>query len=299
MQIKKVWIPILLFILTLISTLYAGALQKGVNIFSNPCRIIEGLPFSLSLMAILLTHELSHYFTSKKHHTATTLPYFIPAPSIIGTFGAFIKMKAPIISRTALVDISSSGPIAGFIVALTVTIYGLQFSELALPESTQGGLILGDSILFSLLSNIIVGTPPGGKDILLHPVAFAGWIGLFVTAMNLLPIGQLDGGHIAYSLFGRKNHKRLSLILATVLAVIGITRLYLYNDFLSFPFVKGLENYLWEGWAIWAFLLFMLGLNHPPVYFWEKPLSGSRKFIGWLSLFIFIITFTPVPFKIV
>lgn len=299
MTVRQIGLHLLLFILTFLSTLAAGALQKGINIFAEPIRIIEGLPFSFSLMAILLTHELSHFFASRLNHTKATLPYFIPAPSIIGTFGAFIKMKSPITNRKALIDIGSSGPIGGFIVAVVVTIIGLTYSEVIPVESDRAGIILGDSIFFSLLSRLILGMPPEGKDVLLHPVAFAGWIGFFVTSMNLLPIGQLDGGHIAYALFGTRNHKRLSLTLAVILALIGITRLYLYSDIFTAPLFDLMRDYLWEGWAVWAFLLFMLGLDHPPVIYWETPLTGSRRFTGWLSLFIFFITFTPVPFRVV
>ncbi len=290
-------VHIVLFVLTFLSTLLAGALQKGINPFTEPWRIWEGLPFCISLMAILLTHELSHYFASKKNHTKATLPYFIPAPSIIGTFGAFIKMKSPITTRKALIEIGASGPIGGFVVAVFVSAYGLSQSQIVeLPEG-EGGLILGDSILFSLLSQLILGTPPEGKDVLLHPVAFSGWIGLFVTSMNLLPIGQLDGGHIAYALFGRRHHRRLSYLLTIILALAGVVRLYLYSDLFSGEIFDLLRRHLWEGWAIWAVLLFMLGLEHPPVIYWEEPLRPSRAFIGYIALFIFIITFTPVPFR--
>ena len=289
----------MLFLLTVISTLVAGTLQKGINIISEPQRIVEGVPFSLSLMAILLTHELSHYFASKLNHTEATLPYFIPAPSIFGTFGAFIKMKSPITTRKALIEIGASGPIGGFLVALVVTIYGLSLSRVVDLSSKQVGLVLGDSIIFSILSRIIVGVPPEGKDVLLHPVAFAGWIGFFVTAMNLLPIGQLDGGHISFALFGHRRHRRISFFLATTLALVGISRLYLYSDIFSSGIFNTLRNYLWEGWAVWAFLLFMLGIEHPPVMFWEEPLPRSRMIMGYIALAIFILTFVPVPIKVV
>jgi len=285
-----------LFILTVISTLVAGAFQKGINIFEEPWRIWEGFPFSVSIMAILLTHELSHYFASKKHRINVTLPYFIPAPSIIGTFGAFIKMKSPIVTRKALIDIGASGPIGGFLIALLVTIYGLTKSEMILIE--HRGIALGDSILFSFLCKLIVGTPPEGKDILLHPIAFAGWIGFFVTSMNLLPIGQLDGGHIAYALFGKEKHKKISLTLIILLTVVGLSKFYLYNDYFVGKIFDILRENFWEGWAIWAFLLFILGFNHPSVIHWEVHLSKDRKVIGWIAMIIFFLTFIPVPFKI-
>ena len=269
---------LVLFILTFLSMLVAGALfQKGVDIFREPRRIIEGLPFALTLMVILLSHELSHYFTSRKHHTKATLPYFIPAPSLIGTFGAFIKMKSPIITRKALIDIGASGPIAGFILSVIAAVVGLHYSSLVPVTETTGGLRLGDSILFSLLERVVIGTPPDSYDILLHPVAFAGWIGLFVTSLNLIPIGQLDGGHIAYA-FLREHHRVLSIVLVVTLLVLGL--------------------FFWEMWAVWGVLMVVLGLKHPPVIYWEVPLDGKRKCAGALAFVIFIITFMPSPFTI-
>jgi membrane-associated protease RseP (regulator of RpoE activity) len=269
---------IVLFILTFLSMLVAGALlQKGVDIFSEPWRVVEGLPFALTLMVILLSHELSHYFMSRKHHTKATLPYFIPAPSLIGTFGAFIKMKSPIATRKALIDIGASGPIAGFVLSVAAAVVGLSYSSVVPTAETRGGLSLGDSILFSLLSRLVVGTPPASYDILLHPVAFAGWIGLFVTSLNLIPIGQLDGGHIAYAFLGER-HRILSIALVMVLLILGI--------------------FFWEIWALWGALMIVLGLKHPPVVYWEVPLDRKRRFTGVLALIIFILTFMPSPFKI-
>lgn len=275
---KFPYLHVVLFILTFLSMLVAGALfQKGVDIFNEPRRILEGLPFALTLMVILLSHELSHYFTSRKHHTKATLPYFIPAPSLIGTFGAFIKMKSPIITRKALIDIGASGPIAGFILSVIAAIVGLHYSNIVPAAETGGGLRLGDSILFSLLTRIVIGTPPDSYDILLHPVAFAGWIGLFVTSLNLIPIGQLDGGHIAYA-FLRERHRVLSIALVVTLLVLGL--------------------FFWEMWAVWGALMIVLGLRHPPVIYWEVPLDRKRKIAGALAFIIFIITFMPSPFTI-
>lgn len=275
---KKVpFLHLLLFFLTLFSTVVAGAIQTGIDLLKEPGKIYKGLPFSLTLMTILLCHELSHYFASRKHNTKATLPYFIPAPTIIGTFGAFIKMKSPIVTRKALVDIGASGPIAGFIVSVIVSIVGLSLSKVVAVRGMEGVLGLGDSLLFSFLSNIILNYQSGSQDILLHPVAFAGWIGLFVTSLNLIPVGQLDGGHIAYALFGEK-HFFFSKVLIIIMVFLGLL--------------------LWEGWAIWAILLLILGTRHPPVLYWEVPLDYRRKFIGWLALVIFVLTFIPVPFKI-
>ena len=271
------FLHILLFILTIFSTLIVGALQAGADIWKEPGQIYKGLPFSLTLMIILLSHEFAHFFSSRNHGVKATLPYFIPAPNIIGTFGAFIKMKSPIITRKALIDIGASGPIAGFIISVVACIAGLNMSDVVSVSETRGLLRLGDSILFSFLTGAILGVTPVDQDIMLNPVAFAGWIGLFVTSINLIPVGQLDGGHIAYALLGEKQ-MRFSVILVVVLAWLGL--------------------FIWEGWVLWAVLLVILGVRHPPVIYWEVPLDRKRKLIGGMSLIIFILTFIPVPFKI-
>ncbi len=280
---KIPYLHVVLFILTFLTTLAAGALQRGINILEQPQRIPEGFPFAGTLMTILLCHELSHYLTSRRHHTRATLPYFIPAPSIIGTFGAFIKMKSPIITRKALIDIGASGPIAGFVVSVVACVIGLSMSEVVPVSRIEGALNLGDSILFSFLSRLIIGVTADNQDILLHPVAFAGWIGLFVTSLNLIPIGQLDGGHVAFAILGRK-HRFVSITLVVVLSILGVSALV------------GASG--WEGWLMWAVLMVVLGINHPPVIHWEIPLDRRRKVIAFVALFIFIVTFIPSPFKI-
>jgi membrane-associated protease RseP (regulator of RpoE activity) len=275
---KIPWLHIILFIATLLSTIAVGTLQtqKIEDIIENPIKILHGLPFSLTLMLILLCHELSHYIASKKHHVKATLPYFIPAPTLIGTMGAFIKMKSPIETRRALIDIGASGPIAGFIVSVIATVIGLPLSKVVITKEAEG-LALGDSLLFSLLARIILGEIPDTYDVLLHPVAFAGWIGFFVTALNLIPVGQLDGGHIAYALLG-KRHEDISKILVLIMLILGFL--------------------FWDGWLIWALLLLILGLRHPPVLYWETPLDGRRRLVGWITTIIFVLTFIPIPFKV-
>ncbi|HWR90507.1 MAG TPA: site-2 protease family protein, partial [Dissulfurispiraceae bacterium] len=151
-------------------------------------------------------------------------------------------------------------------------------SEIVTMPHGEGTLSLGDSLLFSFLSQIVLGVMPDQRDILLHPVAFAGWIGLFITSLNLIPVGQLDGGHIAFALLGER-HRQLSLVLVFVLAFMGI--------------------FFWEGWILWAVLLIVLGIRHPPVIYWEVPLDSRRRFVGLLSLIIFVITFIPSPFRLV
>ncbi|WP_420266790.1 site-2 protease family protein [Candidatus Magnetominusculus dajiuhuensis] len=268
---------VILFVATLLTTLLAGMLQKDINPLDEPWRFYEGLPFALTLLTILMVHELAHYYSSIRHHTAATLPYFIPAPlSPIGTFGAFIKMKSPIRTRTALMDIGASGPIAGFIISIVAVVGGLFYSEIGLVNNKMG-MVLGDSLLFSLLTKLIVGTPPQGYDVMLSPVAFAGWLGFFVTSLNLIPIGQLDGGHIMYAFAGGSNIW-ISRVLVVCLALMGIE--------------------YWNGWLFWAALMVVLGLRHPPVIFNEIPLEPSRKKMAAISLAIFIVTFVPMPFRI-
>lgn len=275
---KKIpFLHIALFILTCLSTLTVGALQKGVNVFIEPLRIYEGFPFAFTLMSILLSHELAHYFTAIKHNTKASLPYFIPAPTMIGTFGAFIKMKSPIQTRKALIDIGASGPIAGFAVSVIASIVGLSYSTLVPFAETKGAIVLGDSILFSLFSRLILGVSGPSLEVMLHPIAFAGWIGLFVTSLNLIPVGQLDGGHVVYAFLGGKQII-LSRMLVPVLFIIGL--------------------FTWEGWMLWAGLLLLLGLKHPPVMYWELPLDNRRRLTGSAALVIFILTFIPWPFRI-
>jgi membrane-associated protease RseP (regulator of RpoE activity) len=268
---------ILLFIATCFTTLFAGALLNGVIPWEQPEKIYLGLPFSFTLLFILMTHELSHYFTSRRHNVSASLPYFIPAPSIIGTFGAIIKMKPPIPDRRSLIDIGASGPIGGFIIAVIATIIGLKWSEIKPAGEIQEGIVFGSSILFSLISEIVLNVDPEKFDVILHPVAFAGWIGLLVTSLNLLPIGQLDGGHIIYALFGEK-HGLIAKITIPILIVMGIV--------------------FWRGWIIWAVLMIIIGYRHPPVVYPDIQLDKKRIYMGWASLVIFILTFTPTPVQV-
>lgn len=263
--------------LTVLSTLYAEARRTGDTEWSH---LLNHWPFSATLLLILLTHELGHFFTARYHHVDASLPYFIPIPNIIGTFGAFIRMRSPIFSKRALVHIGASGPIAGMVVAVPVLIWGLQLSEIRpLPQETgQYAIFLGDNLLFGWLSGMLVGPIPEGYDLYLHPVAYAGWIGLFVTSLNLIPVGQLDGGHIAYSLLGR----RFRLVgLVTVAILFALT-------------------FKWFGWFVWAsMLLLVIGLRHPPPLDSISPLDGKTKAMGLLSFILFILTFTPNPIQLV
>lgn len=263
---------IILFTLTVASTIIVGAVHEGVDLIDRPFDIYRGIPFSISLLLILLAHEFSHYFASRRHGVDATLPYFLPAPTLFGTFGAFIKMKSPITTRNALVDIGASGPIAGFLVSCIIVIIGLN-----LPAShSDDDIIYGTSLLFYWLAKMILG-PSVSEGFSVHSIALAGWIGFFVTSINLIPIGQLDGGHIAYAILGER-HEKISKILVGVLLVLGML--------------------LFTGWLIWAVLLFILGFKHPPIRYPEVPLDRRRKAIGIISLLIFILTFMPVPVSI-
>lgn len=268
------WVNLLLFLATIFTTLLAGTLQQGVNIFQNPSGLVRGIPFSFTLLAILLTHEMGHYLTSRYHGVGATLPYFIPAPSIIGTFGAFIRMTSPILNKRALLDIGASGPIAGFVVAIVAVAVGLHYSAVVETQTLEG-MKLGTPLIFSFISELMIGSIPEGSDVLLHPIAFAGWIGMFVTALNLIPIGQLDGGHVVYAVLGQR-HRIVSLVMIPILVLLGV--------------------YGWPGWLLWAFLPLIFGINHPPVVDSDSPLDPTRQIIGWVSLLIFILTFTPTPF---
>jgi membrane-associated protease RseP (regulator of RpoE activity) len=270
-------INLILFIVTLFTTTYAGALMSLGRPALALSQLYKGLPFSLTLLLILLFHEFGHYFMAKKHRVEATLPYFIPAPSLIGTFGAIIKMRSPLYSKRALLDIGAAGPLAGVMVAIPAVIIGLRLSEIRAVSNLKGGLSLGSSLLFSFLSRVSVGVVPDNHDILLHPIAFAGWIGLLVTMLNLLPVGQLDGGHVAYAVLGRQRHRMTSYVMLPILFILGIEA--------------------WQGWLVWCvLLLFVMGTKHPPTMDDHLSLDKGRKLIGWTALVLFILTFTPVPF---
>jgi len=271
----------ILFLLTVFTTLLAGAIMEGAQILDNPLDLIKGVPFSFTLMFILGTHEFGHYYYAQKHKVDASLPFFIPAPPflfLIGTFGAFIKIKSPIYRKDALLQIGAAGPIAGFIIAVPALILGLFLSDIVEKSDIQGALILGDSILMKILTWVTHPDLMESQDIMLHPIAFAGWIGLLVTMLNLLPIGQLDGGHVAYAMLGEKQKLigQAAFILLVPLSFLSIN------------------------WLVWGLLLLLLmrTVKHPPIQDIHIPLSESDKRIGYICLLIFILCFIPAPFKI-
>ncbi|MDI6761117.1 MAG: site-2 protease family protein [Candidatus Brocadiaceae bacterium] len=241
---------------------------------------VNGPWYSGAIMAILLSHEMGHFVMCKKYKVESTLPFFIPVPfPPFGTFGAVIKMRGFIPNKRALFDIGAAGPLAGLVFALPAVIIGLSLSEVRAVTETDAVhyLGLGEPLLFMFLAKIVVGNVPEGLDIFLHPIAFAGWAGLFVTALNLLPIGQLDGGHIIYALLGRKSE---------IVYRIGI---------LAFC---AIALFYYPGWMLFAMLLLIFGFHHPAPMDEHTGLNLPRKLLGIFMLILFIVCFTPVPLKL-
>lgn len=272
------YLPAVLFVLTLLTTLMAGAMQRGVSpadAIVSPGLLFRGLPFAGTLMLILGAHELGHYFAGRRWGVAATLPFFIPAPTLLGTFGALIRIRGIIPNRRALLDLAVAGPLAGMAVAVPAALIGLTLSRIVPQEAAMagGGLGLGTSWLFEWVSWLALGTVGAGNDVVLHPVAFAGWCGFLVTSLNLIPAGQLDGGHIVYALFGRW-HRPISLGVGCALA--GM-------------------SYWWPGWLIWAALALFLGRRHPPLLDEGEGLGPGRRFLGFVCLVLLVFTFTRVP----
>ena len=301
---RERWAPhILLFLATLYTITFAGAVLAGGIPYSGPLAFFTsghpgypgflhawstGLPFSLSLIAILLSHEMGHYVVARYYQLDVSLPYFIPLPipSFIGTMGAFIRLRTIVSDRRQLLDIGVAGPIAGFVVALPLLILGLTLSHAGAPEEGLRGLVvyfggapqipLGDSLVSLVLRRLLLGH---ATTIDVHPVAFAGWVGMFVTMLNLLPMGQLDGGHILYARLPRW-HQRVAFAFWLLIVALGS---------------------LWSGWYLWGGLVLLLSrgrLGHPPVLDVQRPLPASRRVLAWAALLLFIITFAPAPFRL-
>ena len=282
---------IVLFLLTLLTTTMAGADAVGAFVmFGAPIQSLinlsAGLTFSVPLMLILLAHEMGHYTFARRYGVDTSLPYFLPAPFpsifFVGTFGAFIRMRSPARTRRAMFDIGAAGPWAGFILAMIAIVIGLRLSTVSPLNNAAGGLQLGNSIIFWTISRVVLGVDPNNVNVDLHPIAFAGWLGLFVTTLNLLPVGQLDGGHVVYALFGGRWHRAISRLFAA-----GCLLMLVVPWILHMPF--------WPGWGLWFFLVLFLGLGHPATLDAETPLAGPRRWTAWATVALFIVTFSPVP----
>lgn len=282
-------INIVLLLVTVLTTTLAGVILAKGTFPHNLGELLLGIPFSFTLLLILGSHELGHYFACKRLGIAATLPFFIPVPPpfILGTFGAVIRIKSPIEDKRGLIEVGAAGPLIGFIIAIPVTIIGLKLSALVPSADVTGKSLfaIGESFLFSLLTKAFVNIPKGEYTLLLHPVAFSGWVGLFVTALNLLPVSQLDGGHISYALFGRL-HRRIGLGTIGILSMLGI--------------IGVLDPRIgWVGFLIWTiFIGLIIGVRHPPPLDDVTPLDMKHKIIGWTCIMVFVLTFVPVPFRI-
>jgi len=252
-----------------------GDMAAIIQMGSDPSRWLAGLPFSFTLLGILLAHEFGHYVACWLYHIDASLPYFLPAPTLIGTLGAFIRIRSPIYTRRALFDVGIAGPIAGAVVLVPALAIGLAYSKVIPGIATSGELIFGVPLIERLLAFVVFpGTP--SADIYLHPVARAAWVGALATALNLLPIGQLDGGHVLYSFVG-KWHRRLSRLFVFALVPLGL-------------FVS-------RHWLIWAVLLFFLGTRHPSIHD-VAPIGPGRKKLAILALVLFVLCFTVAPVRL-
>jgi Zn-dependent protease len=306
----RVWVNILLFVLTLFSVLFAGAMysysgavpQDALGqIWTLVTHLWVGWPFALSLLAILLAHEFGHYFVGRRRGAAVSLPYFIPFPiSLLGTAGAFIQLKQLPKNKRALFDLAIAGPLAGLVVAIPLLLFGLSRSSLSIVNAVPGGLAEGNSLLYLLAKFVVFGkllpevpgltglpllthwisyffvgqpSPVGSLDVMINPVAWAAWAGLLVTFLNLIPAGQLDGGHVIYAVFG----KRVKFIVPVILVV------------------TILLGFFWSGWWLWAFLIFFLGRVHAEPLDQITQLDASRKALAVLMLVIFLLVLMPVP----
>ena len=290
---RSLAIAIGLFILTGFSTLAAGAqfaaayaagqaptfddfFSSYFQPFVNPRLFLAGLPFAVTLLGILLAHELGHYFACRYYHIRATYPFFIPAPTLIGTLGAFIRIRSPILNRRALFDMALAGPLVGFVLAVPALGLAIVQSKVIAAAQTQQAFVFGQPLIERLLEALL---RPGvaHANLLLSPVGRAAWVGMFATALNLLPAGQLDGGHILYTLTANW-HKRISLGVALALVPLAIR--------------------FWNGWAVWAVLLVAIGFRHPPLMDQWEPLDPSRRAWAGVALAIFMLCFMPAPFVI-
>jgi membrane-associated protease RseP (regulator of RpoE activity) len=285
---KFPWVNVALFALTCLSTLIVGTVLMGLytnslsdvlpflsQIVRSPSILLTGLPFSLAIMTILLGHEMGHYLTCRYYGIDATLPYFIPFPTLVGTMGAFIKIRSPFHNRASLLEVGIAGPIVGFLLAIPTLFIALAKSGYVVPSPSGTGLELGEPLIFKAVEWIMGKTPPAGMEINLHPIGIAAWFGFFATALNLLPVGQLDGGHVSYALF-QGIHKRISQALLFTLIPLGL--------------------FYWQGWLLWTTVLLIIGLRHPVTLDDSVPLRKRHVWLGWIALAMFVLCFTPMPF---
>jgi membrane-associated protease RseP (regulator of RpoE activity) len=284
---SRITLNVVLFALTCVSTLFAGTFYSGSPLFdalrssSALGELLSGVPFAFTLLAILGVHEFGHYFTARHYRAAVSLPYFIPAPPPLfpfGTLGAIIRMRSPATDRNALFDIAAAGPLAGLLIALPAIFIGLQWSSIV-PVRPEVRLVFGDSLLLHVLGYLRWGDIPDGMMVFTHPIADAAWVGLFVTALNLFPVGQLDGGRIAYALFGR-HHRTVGVATVAGLVLMGV--------------------WTWSAnWFVWAALIVLvIGFRHSPPLDDVTPLSPGRRVVGVLCLLLLLLLIPPVPIDV-
>jgi membrane-associated protease RseP (regulator of RpoE activity) len=285
---KFPWLNVVLFGLTCLSTLVVGVFLMGdfngalpqvtaERLWREPSSVLSGLPFCLAIMGILFCHEMGHYLTCRYYGVDASLPYFIPFPTIVGTMGAFIRIRAPIRDRGSLLEIGVAGPIAGFVVALILLVFSLGQAHFLEPHTFDGAIELGEPLIFKIVQFAVGMTPPEGKETFMHPISFAAWFGFLATALNLLPVAQLDGGHIAYAIF-RGYHRWISRIVVAVLVPLAI--------------------FYWVGWFVWIALLLVLKLQHPPTLNDSIPLQRRHIVLGWIGLALLILCFMPAPIRL-
>lgn len=293
---RKEWtISLLLFLATLLTTTFAGLVyyaggesgEVGSSILPvfHPSLLTAGLSFSVPFLGILLAHELGHFFACRYYSISCTPPFFIPLPlNIAGTLGAFIRIRSPFPNKRALFDVGIAGPLAGFIMTLPILFFGIAQSRLIPITEMPDGISFGEPLIFRWIGAWILGYSPDKQVMIAHPATMAAWFGLLVTSLNLFPIWQLDGGHITYALFGRALQKKMSVFAAIAL---------IFISFLGWP----IPSYL-----VFGLLILILGgrhsLFHPPTLFDEMGLTKGRILLSYLTLTIFIISFTPVPILI-
>ncbi len=271
---------LVLFILTVASVFVTGVFQSAQTVIIPGQGIFEvvdvsaGFRLAAGLLGILLAHEMGHYLACRYYGVDATLPFFLPAPfTLVGTLGAFIRIRAPIPHRRALFDIGVAGPLAGFAVCLPVLWLGLQEARMTVLPPDAGGIFLGEPLLFQWAARLVHGVVPDEMTLTLGPLGLAAWFGLFVTALNLMPIGQLDGGHVTYSLL-KERAQRISRIGSWVCVALV---------------------YFGPNWILWAILLRVLGRRHPPTLNDRLPVGRGRELVGLLSLVVFILCFVPNP----
>jgi membrane-associated protease RseP (regulator of RpoE activity) len=306
---KRIAIHVALFVLTIITTLWAGFLYNGQALagIEQPGLldvVLAGVPYSATLMTILLCHEMGHFIAGRIHRVRLSLPYFIPIPFALGTFGAVIAMP-PLESRKKLIDVGAAGPIAGLVVSTITMAIGLRLSEVSTLEPGQVVLQEGQSLYYMAVKLIVLGPMPEGHDVFLHPVAWASWLGFLVTMLNLIPVGQLDGGHVAYAVLGeRQNRYSGYLHLGLVGLGVAVTAFYGLGAILAgLPWQEvATQAQTGLAWFMWAFILYIFKrigrVYHPPAPD-PTPLGSGRVAVGVLCLLLFVLLFMPAPLRVI